>query len=56
MAYRPDILIRGKDGELLAVVTVTNPRRLSRDIVVELHRDFVAYDTGRDAPYSLLLS
>ncbi len=56
MAYRPDILIRGKDGELLAVVIVTNPRRLSRDIVVELHRDFVAYDTGRDAPYSLLLS
>ncbi len=55
VGYVPDIFIRGKDDEVIALVEVKNPRLLTHDIARALYRDIVDRMTAH-APYFLLLS
>ncbi len=55
IGYRPDLLIKGRDDEVIALVEVKNPRPFSRDTALDLYRD-IADRTSVDAPYFLVLS
>ena len=43
MNYKPDIIIRSKNNELIATVEIKNRKNFTREIAIDFRRNIIAH-------------
>ncbi len=56
MNYKPDIIIRSKNDELIAIVEINNQKNLTRKIAIDYRRNIVAHGLTQQYHYFLIIS
>jgi len=56
MNYKPDIIIRSKNNELIATVEIKNRKNFTREIAIDFRRNIIAHGLTQQYHYFLIIS
>ena len=56
MNYKPDIIIKKKNNELIAAVEIKNRKNLTREIAIDFRRNIMAHGLTQEYHYFLIIS